>query len=229
MFITTANTLDTVPGPAARPHGGHPARGLHGGGEAPDRQALPRAAPDRPQRAQEVADRLQRHRAEGDHQRLHARGGRPQPRARDRLGVPQGRAPGGGGQAREEAVGDRAEGARAARPPALPARRQAAHERAGRRHRAGVDAGRRRRAVRGGDRDAGQPRAPAAADRDRPARRRDARVGPGRALVRARARAPLRARPRRRLLRSPTTSTCTCRRARSRRTGRARASRWRPR
>ena len=62
------------PRPAARPHGGHPARGLHGGGEAPDRQALPRAAPDRPQRAQEVADRLQRHRAEGDHLRLHARG-----------------------------------------------------------------------------------------------------------------------------------------------------------
>ena len=102
-------------------------------------------------------------------------------------------------------------------------------QRAGRRHRAGVDAGRRRRAVRGGDRDARQPGAPAAADRDGPARRRDARVGTGGALLRARARAPLRARARRRLLRSPTTSTCTCRRARSRRTGRARASRWRPR
>ena len=109
--------------PAARPHGGHPARRLHRGGEAPDRQALPRAAPDRAQRAEEVADRLHRHRAEGDHQRLHARGGRAQPRARDRLGLPQGRAPGGGGHAREEAVGDRAEGARAARAPALPARR----------------------------------------------------------------------------------------------------------
>ena len=57
MFITTANTLDTVPGAAARPHGDHPARGLHRGGEAPDRQALPRAAPDRAQRAQALADR----------------------------------------------------------------------------------------------------------------------------------------------------------------------------
>ncbi len=38
------------PGAAARPHGGDPARRLHGGGEAPDRQALPRAAPDRAHR-----------------------------------------------------------------------------------------------------------------------------------------------------------------------------------
>ena len=43
------------PRPAARPHGDHPARGLHRGGEAPDRQALPGAAPDRAQRAEEVA------------------------------------------------------------------------------------------------------------------------------------------------------------------------------
>ena len=39
------------PAAAARPHGDHPARGLHRGGEAPDRQALPGAAPGRPQRA----------------------------------------------------------------------------------------------------------------------------------------------------------------------------------
>ena len=37
--------------PAARPHGGDPARRLHRGGEAPDRQALPGAAPDRAHRA----------------------------------------------------------------------------------------------------------------------------------------------------------------------------------
>ena len=43
-------TLDRDPGPAARPHGDHPARRLHRGREAPDRQALPRAAPDRAQR-----------------------------------------------------------------------------------------------------------------------------------------------------------------------------------
>ena len=39
------------PAAAARPDGDHPARGLHGGGEAPDRQALPGAAPDRALRA----------------------------------------------------------------------------------------------------------------------------------------------------------------------------------
>ena len=90
------------PRPAARPHGGHPARRLHRGGEAPDRQALPRAAPDRAQRAEEVADRRSRDTGlQAIISRLHARGGRAQPRARDRLGLPQGRAPGGGGQARE--------------------------------------------------------------------------------------------------------------------------------
>ena len=37
MFITTANILDTIPGAAARPHGGDPALRLHGRGEARDR------------------------------------------------------------------------------------------------------------------------------------------------------------------------------------------------
>jgi ATP-dependent Lon protease len=46
------------PRAAARPHGAHPARGLHRGGEARDRQALSRAAPDRAQRAEEVVDLL---------------------------------------------------------------------------------------------------------------------------------------------------------------------------
>ena len=88
------------PGPAARPHGGDPARRLHRGGEAPDRQALPRPAPDRAQRAEALADRVLRRRAEGDHRRAHARGRRAQPRARDRRGLPQGRAPRGRGPAR---------------------------------------------------------------------------------------------------------------------------------
>ena len=65
MFICTANDMDRVPGAAARPHGGDRARRLHRGGEAPDRQALPRAAPDRAQRAQALAGRLHRRRAEG--------------------------------------------------------------------------------------------------------------------------------------------------------------------
>ena len=43
------------PGAAARPHGDHPAGRLHRGREAPDRQALSRAAPDRAQRADQRA------------------------------------------------------------------------------------------------------------------------------------------------------------------------------
>ena len=39
MFIATANTLDTVPGRAARPDGGDPDPRLHRGGEAPDRRS----------------------------------------------------------------------------------------------------------------------------------------------------------------------------------------------
>ena len=107
------------PRAAARPHGGHPARRLHRGGEAPDRQALPRPAPDRAVGAEEVADRLHRPRAAHDHHRLHARGRRAQPRARDRRRVPQGRPPGGRGDAGRQGLRDRAAGARAARPPAL--------------------------------------------------------------------------------------------------------------
>ncbi len=71
----------------------------------------------------------------------------------------------------------------AAGPPALPRRRQAPHVRARRGHRPGVDARRRRRAVRGGQRDARHREA----DDHRPARRRHERVRAGRALLRARA------------------------------------------
>ena len=52
MFICTANVLDTIPGAAARPHGGHPAARLHRAGKAADRAPLPGAAPARGDRAQ---------------------------------------------------------------------------------------------------------------------------------------------------------------------------------
>ena len=85
-------------------------------------------------------------------------------------------------------------------------------------HRAG-----RRRARRRSDADAGQGRA----DAHRPARRGDARVGAGGALVRALALAGAAAsRPR---CSRRTTSTCTCRRARCRRKARRPASRSRRR
>ena len=67
---------------------------------------------------------------------------------------------------------------------ALPGRRQAPHERAGRGHRPGLDPGRRRRAVRRGERDARHGQA----HDHRPARRRDEGVRAGRALLRALAR-----------------------------------------
>ena len=40
MFITTANVLDMIPGPAPGPHGGHRPPRLHRGREIPDRAAL---------------------------------------------------------------------------------------------------------------------------------------------------------------------------------------------
>ena len=88
------------------------------------------------------------------------------PGARDRLGLPQARAARGRGPARAEGLGERSEGPRAARAPALHAGRQAPHVRARRGHRAGLDARRRRRAVHRGHGDAGQGQA----DDHRPAR-----------------------------------------------------------
>ena len=85
MFIRTANDARHDPRPAARPHGGDPARRLHRGGEAPDRQALPGAAPDRAQRPRSARRSASpTPGSEGDHRRVHARGRRAQPRARDR-------------------------------------------------------------------------------------------------------------------------------------------------
>ena len=57
MFVTHREHAGDGAGAAARPHGGHPARRLHRGGEAPDRPPLPRGAPDRAQRPAALADR----------------------------------------------------------------------------------------------------------------------------------------------------------------------------
>ena len=50
VFIATANVAETIPGAAARPHGGHPLRRLHHRREGGDRARLPVAAPARAQR-----------------------------------------------------------------------------------------------------------------------------------------------------------------------------------
>ena len=77
---------------AARPHGSAPARRLHRAGEGRDRQEVPVA-----QKAVEGAgpdDRehhVPRRGVPDDHPALHARSGRPQPRARDLVDLPQDR------------------------------------------------------------------------------------------------------------------------------------------
>ena len=98
FFIATANVLHTIPAGAARPHGSAAAARLHRAGKGRDRQAVsgPQAAPaDRPDGREH---HLHRRGAHHGHPQLHARGRRPQPGARDRQHLPQGRAQGGEGR-----------------------------------------------------------------------------------------------------------------------------------
>ena len=154
MFITTANTLDTIPGPLRDrmeiiPLAGYTEEEKL---QIATRYLVPRQIERNGLKRSQIA--FSDAGLKDDHRGVHARGRRARARARDRLGLPQGRPPGGRGPLRAQADRDQAEGARAARPPALPGRRQAPHEGARRGDGPGVDAGRRRRAVRGGQRDA---------------------------------------------------------------------------
>ena len=79
---------------AARPHGSAAAGRLHRAREGRDRAEVPRAEGDRRRRAHEGQHHLHRRGVPDDHPALHARGGRPQPRARDLVDLPQGRAQG---------------------------------------------------------------------------------------------------------------------------------------
>ena len=104
FFICTANQLDTIPPAAARPHGDDRARPA----TRTRRSARSRGATSC--RARWSATALGRSKIEftdagarRDHRRLHARGRRAQPRARDRLDLPQGRARVRGGHAPLEA------------------------------------------------------------------------------------------------------------------------------
>ena len=79
---------------AARPHGSAPARRLHRAGKGRDREEVPVAEGGRGRGPHEGEHHLPRRGVPGDHPALHARSGRPQPRARDLVDLPQDRAQG---------------------------------------------------------------------------------------------------------------------------------------
>ena len=185
MFVTTAQHARHDPRAAAGPHGDHPARRLHRGGEARDRQALSRAAPDRAQRPEEVVDLVLRRRAADDHP--------PTTRARPACATSSARSapcaarsrarrPSRPTASRPRTHDLRAARARAAGPPAASSRRPSAAPASrawppgwrGRPSAATCSSSRPRRY-------AGQGQA----HHHRPARRRDARVRAGGALLRA--------------------------------------------
>ena len=184
MFIATANVAETIPGPlldrmeVIRFDGYTVAEKT-----AIARDYLwPRQRERNGLREDEVS--ISRRAAADRGERVHPRGGRPQPRARarhdpaqdrDEDRVRQGRGPGGDRPRRD---------ARRARPPEGLPGGGAAHRRARRGHRPGGHRRRRRRPLHRGDLDGGQggPRA------DRSAGRRDEGVGADRALLRARPR-----------------------------------------
>ena len=184
MFITTANILETIPAPLRDRMeviqlSGYTAEEKH---EIARRYLVPRQI-----ERNGLTPRADRDQGRGDRHRdprVHARGRRPQPRARARHALPQGRARVRRGQG--EAQGDRhaRQGARDAGQAALLlgvagcARRSRASRQASRGRRSAARCCSSRRPQYAG---IGQ------ADHHRAARRRDARVRAGGAVVRARA------------------------------------------
>ena len=220
LFLTTANVLDTIPGPLLDRMELVHARRLHRGREGRDRQAPPVPAP-----AGEggSARRRARH-----HRRRVARAGRRVGRVRPACAASSVSSARSCARPARKVAGPtkrltrrrrRADAEGLRRPAALPSRGRDARPDPGSRDGAGRDGRRRRRAD---DRGHGHGRRTRSAS-DRSARRRDVGVGADRAVVRAgergRARRACRARS------STGASTCTFRRARSRRTVRRPASR----
>ena len=110
-----------------------------------------------------------------DHPALHARGGRPEPRARDLVDLPQGRAQGRRRGQELQRRDHRRQGDAVSRRAALPQHDGGGDQRDRHRDRPGVDRSRRRDSGHRSDADAGQ----GAPDAHRQARRRDAGIGAG--------------------------------------------------
>ena len=219
VFITTANVLDAIPGPLRDrmeviPLSGYTAtekleiarrylvrRQLEANGLKPEQVEITDAA---------LREIIQDYTREAGVRSLEREIGQALRHAAVRIAE---------GEARERPIRIDA-GDLAADPRAAPVRERGgdAHQRARRRHRARLDAGRRRHPVHRGDAHAGRRQA----DPDGPARRGDARERPGRAQRRQEPRRSARHRPGRRSRRA--TSTCTSRRAPSPRTAPAPAS-----
>ncbi len=212
------------PDPAGppRPDGDRPPARLHRAGEDRDRQALPRPEADEQPRPQGQAHRDHRRGDDRTGPLVHARGRRPEPRARAGQRHAQGRPAGRRGtQAQDRHRPE--EAGRPARPAALRVRRARGRGPDRFRDRPGRDRGRRRRRRHRGHPDGG----PRGLHPDRPAGRGHARVGASRPVVDPCPRSPSSASIARSSSRTPCTSTC--RPAASRRTARRPGSRWRPR
>ena len=146
MFICTANVLHTIP-QALRDR--MEVLQLAGYTEQEKVEIAKRfLAPKAIEGAGLTADNIviQRRRDPDDHPALHARGRRPQPRARDLVDLPQGRAQGRRRGQDVQGRDHRREGHRVPRRAALPAEHGRGAERGRHRHRPGLDRGRRRAA-----------------------------------------------------------------------------------
>ena len=91
MFITTANYMQGIPGAPAGPHGDRAHPGLHRVREAGHRRSVPRPQAEARARLRRAGHRLAGRNPARPHPGLHEGGRRAQPRAGNRLGLPQDR------------------------------------------------------------------------------------------------------------------------------------------
>ncbi len=182
MFIATANQLEPIPAPLRdrmeiiELAGYTIEEKLH----IARNYLVPKQIAANGLRASQVDLRRRRH--PPGHHLVHGRGRRAQPRARDRIDLPQAGPHGGRERRRASPLQGRSQArARAPRATARVRRDQASHGRRRRGHRPGRHVGRRRHPLRRGVGRAGQ-RTP---HRDRAARRRHEGIGPGGGELRA--------------------------------------------